>query len=115
MECMRGTAAPIGAGPPVGGTGSPAQEAVTTYGAPAGDGRPHWRGPTSREDGESCLGGGRCLWSACGGRQAPLAWAYKLGGRGVPPRRRSLPMEHLQGTAAPIGVGPPVGGTGSPA
>ena len=61
MEHLQGTAAPIGVGPQAGGTGSPAQEAVATYEAPAVDGRPHWRGPTSREDGESCLGGGHCL------------------------------------------------------
>ena len=113
MEHMRGTTAPIGEGPPVGVTGSLAQEAVAAYEAPAGDGRPHCRGPTSWGDGESCPGGGRCLWSACGGRQAPLAWAHKLGGRGVLPRRRSLPMEHLRGTVGPIGAGPPVGVTGS--
>ena len=38
MECLRGTAAPIGAGPSVGGTGSPAHAAVAAYGAFAGDG-----------------------------------------------------------------------------
>ena len=64
MERLRGTAAPIGTGPPAGGAGCPVQEAVAAYGAPAGDGSPPRRGPTSLRDGESCPGGGRCLWSA---------------------------------------------------
>ena len=56
--------------------GSPAQVAVTAYGSPAGDGSLHRRGRTSLGDGESCLGGGRCLWSAYGGRQPPSAHAH---------------------------------------
>ena len=46
-ECLRGTAAPCGPSPPAKGTGSPAQEVVAAYGAPAGDGSPHRRGPIS--------------------------------------------------------------------
>ena len=45
----------------------------------------------------------------------PAARAHELGGRGVPPRRRSLPMEPLRGTASPIAAGPRARGTGSPA
>ena len=66
MDRLRGMAAPIGTGPPAGGTGSPAQEAADAYGAHAGDGNPHWRRPTNRGDGESCLGGGDCIWSSYG-------------------------------------------------
>ena len=50
MERLGGTAAPIGAGPPAGGTGSPAQDAVTAYGALARDGKPHRRGRTNLGD-----------------------------------------------------------------
>ena len=57
--------------------------------------------PSSWGDGESFLGGGRCLWSACGGRSLPLARAQQLGGRGVLPRWRPVPMEGLRGTAGP--------------
>ena len=114
MERMQGTAAPIGPRPQAWGTGSPAHEAVAAYGTPAGDGSPHRHGPTSSGDGESCPGGNRCLWGACGGRQPPSARAHQLGGQGVLSRRRSLPMERLRGTAAPIGPSPPAWGTGSP-
>ena len=92
-DCLRGIAAPIGAGPPAGRMGSPAQEAVAAWG-----------------DGESCPGGGRCLRSACGGWQPSEARAHLLGGWGVLPGRRSLPKERLRGMAAPIGVGPQAGG-----
>ena len=37
MELLWGTIAPIGAGPPTKGTGSPAQVAVRAYGGRAGD------------------------------------------------------------------------------
>ena len=114
-ECLRGIAAPIGAGPPAGRMGSLAQEAAAASGAPAGDGSPHRRGPTSWGERESCRGGGRCLRSACGGRQPPKARAHRLGGRGVLPRRRWPPTERLRGTAAPKGAGSQAGGTGSPA
>ena len=101
--------------PPARGTGSPAQEAVAAYGECVGNGNPHWRGSTGSGDGQSCPGGGCCLWSPCGGRQPPLVRAHQLGGRGVLPRWRSLPMERLLGTVAPIGAGPLAGRTGSPA
>ena len=106
VVCAPGeTAAPIGAGPPArgdgkprrrwptgwgergGGGGSPAQEAVTTLGAPVGDGNPHWHGLTGLGDGEFHLGGGRCLESACGGRQLQVERAHRLGRRGVSPKR----------------------------
>ena len=48
-------------------------------------------------------------------RQPPAAWARKLWGRGVLPRRRSAPTECLWGTATPCGPGLATGGTGSPA
>ena len=51
MERLRGMAAPIGTGPPAGGTGSLAQEAVAAYGAPTGDGSPQGPGPTNWGDG----------------------------------------------------------------
>ena len=44
-ERLRGMVAPIGAGPPTWGTGSPAQEAVASLRAPTGDGSPYRRGP----------------------------------------------------------------------
>ena len=97
MERLLGTAAPVGADPPAGETESPAQEAFAAKerlggrvapigtGRPAGGtgsparawslpkerllgGSPHRPGPTSWGDGESCLGGCRCQWSAGGGR-----------------------------------------------
>ena len=103
MERLRGTAAPIGAGPPRGGTGSPAQAVVGAYGLHAGDGSPQWPGPTKWGDGESCPGGARCLWSACGGWQPPKARAHQLGGRGVPPRRRSAGLvPYLKGYLIPL-------------
>ena len=68
------------------------------------------RGQVFPSDGESCARGGRCLWSACRGRQPPSARAHQMGGRGVLPGRRSLPMERLRGMAAPIGAGPPAQG-----
>ena len=98
MECLPGTAAPSGPGPRAGGTDSAAPVAVGAYGAPVGDGCPHRRGPTSWGDGESCLRGGRCLWSACRARQPSAAGTHRLGGRGVLPRWRSVPMEGLRGT-----------------
>ena len=44
-----------------------------------------------------------------------MARAHQLGGRGVLPRRRSVPMEGLKGRAVANGLGPPVEATGSPA
>ena len=58
MERLRGTVVPSGPGPPVGGTGSPAQAAVGAYGGPEGDGSSQRPRPTSWGDGESCPGGG---------------------------------------------------------
>ena len=85
MEGLRGIAVPNGPGPPGGGTGSPAQAAVRAYGGPAVEGKPE------------------------------TAQAHQLGGQGVLPRRRSSPMEGLQGMTVHNGPGAPSGGTGSPA
>ena len=101
-------------GPQAKGTGSPAHTAVGAYGVLVGDGRPQWPGPTSRRDQESCPSGGPCLCCACGGRQIPTARAHQLGGRGVLPRRRWVPMEPLRGMAVPNGPGPPPWGMRSP-
>ena len=113
MERLGGTAAPSGPGLPIGGMGSRAKAAVRAYGASRRDGSPKRPGPTYWRDGESCQGGGRCLWSACGGRLPPLARAHQLGGRGVLPTRRSVPMERSRGMAGPINPAPAVGKTAS--
>ena len=84
VERLNRTAAPSEAGLAAGRTQSPAKEAVAVYGAHAGHGSPHRRGPTS--------------------------W----GERKVLPRRRSLPMERVWGTAARNDPGQPAGGTESP-
>ena len=42
---------------------------------------------------------------AVGSGQFPTARTHQLGGRGVLPRRRSMPMERLQVTAVPNGPG----------
>ena len=115
MEGLRGTAVPNGPGPPAGVTGSPAQVAVGAYGRPVGKDSSQRPGPTSWGDGESYLGGGRCLWRASEGWQFPTARAHQWGRWGVLPRRRSVPMEGLRGTAFPNGLGPPAEGMGSPA
>ena len=47
--------------------------------------------------------------------QLPTARAQQMGGRGVLPRWRSVPMEGLRGTAVPNGPVPRAGATGSPA
>ena len=96
------------------GTGSPAHTAVGAYGVPVGDGRPQWPGPTSRREQESCPSGGPCLWSECGGRHILTPRAHQLGGWGVLPRRRWVPMEPLRGMAGPNGPGPPPWGMRSP-
>ena len=75
---------------------------------------PERPGCTSREDGESYPGGGRCLRSPCGGRKFPMARAHHLGGWRVLPWWRSVPMGGLRGTAVRNGLGPPVGGTCTP-
>ena len=79
-------AAPNGAGPPVGGTASPAQAMAVAYGVLTGN-----------------------------SRQPATAWAHLLGGQRVMPKWWSLPTECLRGIAAPNGAGPPARGTGSPA
>ena len=112
MEGLCGTAVPNGSGLSAGRTGSPAQVVVGAYGGPAGDVSSQRRRPTSREDGESCQGGGWCLWRARRGWHFPTARAHQLGGRGVLPRQRSVPMEGLRGRALPNGPGSPARGTG---
>ena len=72
-------------------------------------------GPTSWRDGESRQGGGWCLWIAGRGRHYPTARARQRGGHGALPRRRSVPMGGLRGSAVPNGPGPLAGGKGSPA
>ena len=47
MELLWGTVAPIGAGPPRGGTGSPSQAAASAYEGRVGDGSSQWPGPTN--------------------------------------------------------------------
>ena len=98
IECLWGTA-PCGLGPPAGGTGSPAQAAFGAYRVRVVDGGPLRPGPTSWGDGETCPGVGRGLWWARRGRQLPTARARQLGGRGVLPRWRWMPMEGLRGMA----------------
>ena len=132
-----------------------------------GNGTPAMRGPTSWGDGESCLGGNHCLKSGTRAMPCHTAWgqwavellqctaslprgsgqwnscnarAHQQGGRGVLPRRQSLPKERYSCNALPhclgaVGngtpamhchtawgqwavellqcAGPPVGGTGS--
>ena len=104
---------PAARSPPARGTRSPALWTVGAYGASARDNRPHWPAPTNWGDGESCPGGGPCLWSVSDGRQPQAARANQLVGRGVLPRRRSVPMECVPQTGAPSGPRPPPGGTGS--
>ena len=75
-------AAPNGAGPLVGGTGNPAQSAVTTQGASAGDGNRQRHKRTSRGDRESRPVGGRCLWSTYVGMAPPRGASPLVGGTG---------------------------------
>ena len=112
IEGLKGRVVPNGPGPPTGGTGSPAQAAIAAYVGPVGDGSSQRPGPTSWGDGESCPGASRYLWRVCGGRPPPSARAHQMGGRGILPRRRSVPMEGLQVTAIFISPGPPAGGPG---
>ena len=104
-ECLQGVAAPISSGLPAWGTEGPALAVVAAQTPPAGDGSPHWRGPSIWGDRNSCLGGGRCLKSACGRWQPPSARVHQLEGQGALPKRQSLLKECLRGTAAPIGAG----------
>ena len=94
-------AAPNGAGPPAWGTGTTAQALLSAYGDPARDGSPQPRGPTGLGDGESCLGGGRCLWNAYGGWHSPTWRAHLMTGQGALPHWRRLPMERLRGDSSP--------------
>ena len=107
-------AAPNGPGPQAGGTGRGAKVAAGAYVVPVGDGSSQQTGrPTTSEDGESCLDGDRCLWKAYGERQFPTAQAHQLGGRGVLPGRRLVPMKDLRGRRLPTARAHKPGGTGS--
>ena len=111
---LQGLRAPKKAGPLAEVTRRPSQVVVAVYGVPAGDGRPQRRGPTSWVDGQSCLGGGRCPWSAYGGCKPPTVQAHWLGRRGVLHTWWLLPMERLQGIGAPNGAAPLAAGRGKP-
>ena len=95
MERLRGTAAPSGTGQLGRVPGTPAQAALATHGAPAGEGHFHWRGPTSGVTGslakEAVFAYGAP--TECG--KPPAARDRQLGGRGVLPRRRSLPLDRV--------------------
>ena len=137
--------APNGPGPPPGGKGRPAQAAAGGHGGLAGDDGSQWPrptrwgvgspfhvvvgayeglardgvaqrpGPNSWRDGDSCQGGGWCLWRVCGGWGFPKTQAHQLGGRGVLPKRRSVPMDYPWGTPCPSSQGRPFEGKRSPA
>ena len=96
-------------------TGRPAEAAFGCYGTAAEDGNPQVPLPTHWGDGDSCFGGGWCLWSACRGQLPPSARAQELGGRGDLPRRQLVPMERRRGSAAPSSRDPRAEGTGSAA
>ena len=113
MEGLQGTPVPNGPGPLGGGTRNRAKTAVGAYGVHAGDGSSQRPGPTNMGDAESFPCGRRCLWRACRGRQFATARGNELGGRGVLPRWRLVPMECLRVTTDPNGPGPSAGGTGS--
>ena len=68
-------------GPTISGAGSRAQVPVGADGGLAVAGSSQRPGPTRFGDGESCPCGGQCPWWASGGRQLPMAWAGRLGGR----------------------------------
>ena len=101
----RGRQPPAGRAWQLGGSGSPAQAAVAAYETILEDGNPSRPTSTSWGDGDFRRGGGRCLRRACWGQQLLSARGHQLRGRGVLPRRRLLPMGHLQGTAATISAG----------
>ena len=95
------------------GRGSPTSSPVSACGAFARDNCLAWLG--IGVDGDSCQRGGNRLWSACRGQLPPSARAHQLGGRGVLPMRRSVPMARLLGTDAPIAAGPRARGPAGPA
>ena len=103
-ERVRRTVARIGAGPRGRGTWNLAEEAVAAQAAPVGDGSPYRCGPTSLGDGESCPGVGRCLWSACKGRQPPKAWAQAAVGGLIPYLKgRLMPLPRCPTGRVPTG------------
>ena len=106
--------APIGAVPLVGGLGTEAQEVVAIQRACAGDGTPHRRGPTTLGDRNSCPSGGNCPKSFCEGLRPPLVRSYQPWGRGILTMRGSLPKKRPRGIAAGIGMVLPAGGTRVP-
>ena len=64
------------------GMGSPAQAVVRALGGSAWGSTSLEPGHTILGDGESCRGGGRCSWRACGGQRLPTSRAQHLGGDG---------------------------------
>ena len=74
---------------------------VATYGAPAGDDSPQWRGITGRGDGESSPAGGRNLTERLRGT-ASLQWRTSTGwgGRAVHASRWSQLEDRVRGTAS---------------
>ena len=62
---------------------------------------PNGVGPSGVVTRSPAPAGGRSLRSACGGWYPPTARAHQMGGRGVPPMRRSLPKECLRGKSSP--------------
>ena len=72
---------------------SVSKEGLRGAAAPNGPGTLAWR------DGQSCLGGGRCFSTACGGLQLPTAWAHQ-------PRETGSPAQALVGAE-----GGPAGGS----
>ena len=112
MQRLRGTSAPNGAAQWWGGQGVLPSRQSQRMERLRGLAAPNGADPLAAGDGESCLGGGRNLLSACGRWQPPMVRTHWLGGQGVVTRRRSQPMESLRGMVAPNGSGPPAGGRG---
>ena len=79
---------------------------------PAGDGCHHSCGLSGWRDGESYVRSSWCLWSVCEGPQPPSARAHQRGGRGILPRRRSVPMERLRDRVRPSTWAHQLGGRG---
>ena len=80
-----------------------------------GDGSSQRPETTSWGDGESCPLGGQAYGGRARDVSSQKAGAHRLGGRGVLPRQRSVPMEGLGVRAIPNGAGPLAKGTRSPA